>query len=139
MVAAVVLRLFSEALSLNGRIKAIKSKFLNKIEYSSVKSLEEIWASKEKLELSYSDVFALIANEFAHGNIARRPWMAILNNQSRAQVLDSVFVNLGYLYLRVDKVGQEQTPIVRALAYLVLSNLEYMTPKNLKQLLMMHI
>jgi hypothetical protein len=47
----VVLRLFSEALSLQGRIKALESRFWNKLEYAAPKALMDVW--KARVELSF--------------------------------------------------------------------------------------
>src|SRR5216683_5447637 len=44
----VVLRLFSEALSLQGRFQAMESRFWNKLEFVTLKTLAELWKRAKK-------------------------------------------------------------------------------------------
>jgi hypothetical protein len=70
----VVLRLFSEALSLQGRFHAMESRFWNKLEFVTVKTLSDLWKVREEIELTAMGVFAAVVNEFANGDITYRPW-----------------------------------------------------------------
>jgi hypothetical protein len=69
-------------------------------------------------------VFALIANEFANGQIAARPWAAPLNRIDFLHTLATSFANVPYLLFRAIKAGADQRPIIRSLAYLLLIALD---------------
>lgn len=131
----VVLRLFSEALSVDGRFKAMESRFWNKFEYVHAQSLKMLWKAKDELELSELGVFAAIVNEFANGSIVARPWGAILDQRSLLSVLHLGLVNLPYLALRGTKGGIDQGPITRAFVYLILCALDALPSENVGQLI----
>jgi hypothetical protein len=90
----VVLRLFSKALSLNGRYQALESRFWNKLEFVPPGALADIWKSREEIEHSELGMFAVIANEFANGDIARRPWAMTMEKDALIRTLSIGFVNL---------------------------------------------
>jgi hypothetical protein len=46
----VVLRLFSEALNLEGRLKAMETRFWNKLEFVTPKTLSDIWGARTDLQ-----------------------------------------------------------------------------------------
>jgi hypothetical protein len=45
-----VLRLFSEALNLEGRLKAMETRFWNKLEFVTPKTLSDIWGARTDLQ-----------------------------------------------------------------------------------------
>lgn len=120
----VVLRLFSEALSLQGRFQAMEDRFWNKMEFVTPKSLADLWAARRELELTPAGLFAAITNEFAHGSIVHRPWGATLTSESLLAVLQIGIWNVIYLITRCNKAGVEEKPVARALAYLILCALD---------------
>jgi hypothetical protein len=131
----VVLRLFSEALSPEGRFQAIESRFWNKIEFVSSTALADLWGRRETLQLTAMGLFAAVVNEFANGNIAHRPWGAILSVKSLLQVLQIGLVNVSYLMMRGSKGGIDQKPICRAFAYLILIALDLLPAENVTRLI----
>lgn len=122
----VVLRLFSEALSLGGRFKAMESRFWNKLEFVTRQNLIDLWNARDSVEISAMGIVAAIANEFANGDIAARPWAAYLSAESVLDVFGSAFQNAGYLAIRSSTAGIDQKIIFRTFAYLVLSLLDFM-------------
>src|ERR1700731_1558686 len=72
----VVLRLFSQALSLQGRFQAMESRFWNRLEFVTPKTLGDLWKEREEIEFTAMGLFAAIVNEFANGSITYRPWGA---------------------------------------------------------------
>lgn len=130
----VVLRLFSEALSPTGRARAMQTRFWNRFEYVPVKVLKDLWKERESIQFEGLDVFAAIANEFAHGNIAQRPWGAALNGMDMLRILISGLENLTYLALRGSKAGADMTPVGRTIVYLILLALEYLEADVLTKL-----
>lgn len=116
----VVLRLFSEALSPAGRARAMQSRFWNKFEYVPVKTLNDLWKDRETVSFEGMDIFAAIANEFAHGDIAARPWGAILAPKTVLEILINALENLPYLMMRGSKAGADMDPVSKAIGYLIL-------------------
>ncbi|NYT32119.1 restriction endonuclease [Rhizobium sp. WYCCWR 11128] len=130
----VVLRLFSEALSLDGQFQALESRFWNKLEFVSSPTLKKLWKARAEAEFTSLGLFALIANEFANGSITHRPWGAVLDAASLVQVLHMGLVNVPYLMMRASKAGVEQTPLNRAFAYLILCAIDQLPAENVAEL-----
>ncbi len=130
----VVLRLFSEALSLDGQFQALESRFWNKLEYVSSPILKKLWNARAEAEFTSLGAFALIANEFANGSITHRPWGAALGPSSLVEVLHLGLVNVPYLMMRASKAGVEQTPIIRTFAYLILCALDKLPAETVAEL-----
>lgn len=120
----VVLRLFSEALSMHGRAQAMESRFWNKLEFVSPRTLADIWNERERVELTGMGMFALIVNEFANGDITHRPWGAVLHPEAAVEVLGIGLNNAGYLLIRSSRTGMDQRILIRTFAYLILVVLE---------------
>jgi hypothetical protein len=131
----VVLRLFSEALSTQGRFQAMESRFWNKFEYMTPRALDALWKNRKELEATPMGLFAAVVNEFANGKITSRPWAASLNAEGLIQVIHIGLVNLPYLLKRGLKGGLDQEPMFRAFAYLILAALEELTPANSARLI----
>lgn len=130
----VVLRLFSEALSLDGQFRALESRFWNKLEFVSSPTLAKLWKAREEAEFTSLGLFALIANEFANGSITHRPWGAVLDTLSLVEVLHMSLVNVPYLMMRASRAGVDQTPLIRAFAYLILCAIDKLPAENVAEL-----
>jgi len=120
----VVLRLFSQSLSLKGRLKALESKFWNKLEYVPQSTLLELWNGKDSLKFDSMSSFALMCNEFVNGSINERPWALELDNESLIEAFQIGLLNTHYLATRASNAGVDQLGFTRALAYLLLRTLE---------------
>ena len=131
----VVLRLFSEALSLEGRFTAMESRFWNKVEFVSPKTLMDIWKARNEMEFTAMGVFALIANEFVHGSITHRPWAAILSPEFTMAVLSIGLYNAPYLALRSSRAGVDQAIVCRVFAYLILRALDVFSAKAVAEVI----
>jgi hypothetical protein len=116
-------------LSLQGRLQAVESRFVNKLEFAQPELLGELWKSRKELAITHVGLFALIVNEFANGGIMRRPWAAIVGSNDVVKTLALGMMNLPYLMERAYDGGLETRPIIRALSCLVLAALEHRTPK----------
>jgi hypothetical protein len=131
----VVLRLFSEALSIQGRFQAMESHFWNKFEYVTPGALAAIWKARSEIDVSAMGIFAAAVNEFANGSIIHRPWGAILDASSLVEVLHMGLINLPYIRMRAIKTGVEQKPILRAYAYFILVALDALPAENVHKLI----
>lgn len=127
-----VLRLFEGALSSAGYLQAITERFWSLLEYSSIERARRIWAERETLEVGPMERVALIANEFAHGNIDERPWGGYCTAEQVLKACQMAIFNLMYLQARLMKARVEEGPIVQAIAYLVLSCLRHGLSDQLK-------
>ncbi len=129
----VVLRLFSEALSADGLLAVAQQRFWEKLEYTPVRALETFWTSRENIKIGESELVALIANEFAHGNVIDRPWAAQADPDDLFGALQMVLVNMPYLRLRAHKFGIDETPIFSAIAHMILVTLQLCEPEDLAE------
>lgn len=120
----VVLRLFSEALSIDGRLQALESRFWNKLEFVTARTLSDLWKEREDLSVTHMGLFALIANEFANGEISERAWGASFDAESVIETLSLGLQNVPYLMLRSAKAGTDQTILYRAFGYLIFAALD---------------
>lgn len=125
---ATVLRLFEGGLSSSGYLRALRDRFWNLLEYSSIERIKRIWLEREQLEIGVMERFALIANEFAHGDIEERPWAGTANAREVLETFQYGMFNLVYLYTRIVGSGSDQGPAVKALAYLLLSTVREYHP-----------
>jgi len=132
----VVLRLFSEGLSLDGRFKAMEVRFWNKLEFVTPKTLADLWERRGEVEFTAMGIFAAIVNEFAHGSIVMRPWAGILGRQPLLEVLSIALQNVLYLALRCSDAGIEQEVIFRSLAYLALAALDVIPAEQVTDIIM---
>lgn len=135
----VVLRLFSEALSLEGRLKAMESRFWNKLEFVTPKTLTDIWEARNELQFEPAKMFALVANEFAGGNIIHRPWGATLSASSVQAVLAIGIYNVTYLVFRGSTAGIDQRIMHRAFAYLILAALNGSSAADIAELILVSL
>lgn len=131
---AVVLRLFSDALSVQGHVQAMEARFWNRLEYSPPGQLEKIWKDRNTLEFSAMSLFAAIASEFSSGSITKRPWAAILETNYLIKTLHMALVNVSYLVLKSMKSGTDQSPMIRAVCYLLMAALRDMEPEAAAEL-----
>lgn len=135
----VVLRLFSEGLSVEGRLQALVSRFWNRLEYSAPKTLLDIWKARRDLAFEPEDLFALIANESVGGNIIYRPWGAMLTADSVKALLAIGMLNITYLSIRSANAGLDQKALFRAFAYLILVALDCSSAEDIAELLLVSL
>src|ERR1017187_2675705 len=72
-------------------------------------------------------MFALIANEFANGQIIYRPWGATLDDEAVVQTLAAGFLNIGHFLVRSSNAGTDQKVLIRTFAYVILAALNRVT------------
>jgi hypothetical protein len=132
----VVLRLFSEALSAEGRFQALETGFWDRMDLVPAGVLANLWkAMKETVEVSARGLFAATVCEFANGSIAQRPWGAMLKTSDLLQVLAIGLSNILYLAIRCDQAGVDRSHILRPMAYLTLVALDRLPAHQMAKLL----
>lgn len=126
---SVVLRLFADALSVAGRLEALRERFWNRLEYGNLKALEDIWPERDTLGIGPLDRVALITNEFARGSIVERPWAGAATAEALFDTLQIGLLNLPYLWLRTVRVGDDGA-LINAFAYLIVAALQHTRAKD---------
>jgi hypothetical protein len=126
---SVVVRLFSKALSKQGRLEVIRYRVWNFASLASNEQLLQIWRNHDGLNWSPRTLFAVIASEFANGDINQRPWGMTLDTESLAATLAMSLLNVFYICKRADDAGISQRPYLRAIAYLILVTLDRTSPE----------
>ncbi len=134
-----VLRLFSEALSLDGQLEALRERFWTKLEYGNVQILKDAWDARAELTLDGFKVAALIANEFDHGDIESRPWGGALDFGAVLDALNTLNANVMYIFLRCLKLNAKQEPLFKTFAYLVMCTIRALDTEELADVLMASI
>lgn len=132
---ATVLRLFEGGLSSTGHLKVLQQRFWNLLEYSSIAQMKRIWSERETLTVGPMERIALIANEFAHGNIDERPWGGASKPDEILAACQLALFNLPYFYMRLLKSGADETPVVETFSYLLLATLRHHEPILLQEIL----
>jgi hypothetical protein len=135
----VVLRLFSDALSMDGRLKALESRFWNKLEFVAPQTLTDLWKARQKVNFTAEAMFAVIANEMANGSVVERAWAAFISPESVPEVLTAGLYNVMYLAVRSSKAGVDQRIIFRTLAYLILTALTHFPAEKVARLMSVSI
>jgi len=132
----VVLRLFSEALSMQGQMQALEQRFWNRLEYAPAGTLNKLWDARKDVEFTAMGWFALIANEFSNGDITKRSWGALLDAENTIEVLQIGLANIPYFAIRCTKTGSDQTAVIRSICYLILRALGMFPADALGKLVM---
>lgn len=130
-----VFRLFSGALSTAGRLEVAREGFWNRFDYASPQTLKSFWAERDSLPIGALERIALTISEFSHGRIGDRPWGVACTAEQAVETVGLAFANLPYLYARATKIGAEQRPLIRGLAYLLLSALKYVPAASIAELI----
>ncbi|TXI50582.1 MAG: hypothetical protein E6Q50_04625 [Lysobacter sp.] len=114
-----IIRLHKRALSPQGRVEVVSSKLWQYSQLSDGAALAEIWKDRDKVEIDERALFALIASEFANGDIYERPWAATVSDDRLAYAMCHGLLNFIHLISRSEGYGIDQKPIIKSLAYLV--------------------
>ncbi|WP_081629066.1 restriction endonuclease [Methyloversatilis discipulorum] len=119
-----VVRLYSKALSPQGRLEVAKSRLWDYATFTDEPALERLWRERSSIEVDEQALFALAASELANGDLNSRAWAAIVPDNVLAAALCNGLINFFYLVLRASERGYRQEPIIRAISYLLLASLD---------------
>jgi hypothetical protein len=120
---AAVLRVFSEALTPQGRLVVLRERFWQHTTYATEDHLKQLWQRIEELEWGTESVLAVVASEFANGSISRRPWLVRLECGDLLMFLRFGLANVLSFCLRAQQAGVDQDPYLDAMGYLLLRTL----------------
>lgn len=115
-----VLRLFSKALTSQGKLEVLKTKLWDYVSFSDVPTLTQIWNDRDSVKIDSRALVALVASETANGNVEERSWGAHVDQELVLEALGDSLVNFLYLLSRAHESGVRTDPLAKALAYLTL-------------------
>lgn len=130
----VIIRLFAKALSPQGRLEVVRSRFWNFCGYSDAPTLRLLWQHRRTLDWSVEAIIAVLVGEIANGNIARRPWALLLPDEEVLSAAGDALVNLFYFCARADQGGIKQHPYIKGAAYLTLVALHKFSAETVGEL-----
>jgi hypothetical protein len=132
---SVVIRLFSKALSLRGRLEVARYRFWNQSTYIDKAHLKEFWEKREKLSWDEQTLMAVLASESANGNLARHPWSSLVAQKQHLRLIQLGFLNaLGFLF-RAQEAGKDESHYLAALANLIVAAAKRFTPNQISHAL----
>ena len=115
-----VIRLFVNALSSQGKLEVTKTKLWDYASFTDEPTLIKLWQARNKIIISSRALVALIASEMANGDINARSWAMFVDVSTVLESLGDGLTNFLYLVFRANEDGVRQSPLIGALAYLVL-------------------
>ena len=120
----VVSRLFASALTVQGRLAAVSSRFWSYCHYADEPTLALLWDSRDRLDWDEKALVAVLAAEMANGDVQRRAWGAALSHEELVLALGQGLLNLLYFCHRACGSGVAPRPYIRAIGYLLLVALD---------------
>jgi len=117
---SVVARICPEALSDQGRLEALTTRFWNQLYFPSVSDLEHFWKQDVQLEWSMQSVLAILAGEIVNGNIEKRPWLIKINPDDLAELVVLAVVNTAPLWYKAVKFGIDAESIIKMTSYIIM-------------------
>jgi hypothetical protein len=115
----VIARLFPNALSNQGKISVLSSRFWTQHYFSGSKVLEEIWIHRSSLKFTDKDILALLVSEMANGDVGVRSWVSLLDDEGIEMLLFVALANIPFLTLRAENFGVSQDPLLETVAFIV--------------------
>lgn len=119
----VVIRFYENAITIDGKLKATETRFWDFSTYTGEIYLEELWENRDDITLDSNSLLALIASEFANGNIGERAWGAYCSTEELNKLLANSILNCMYLLFRTEKNGASKYPLIQSLSYIIFCSL----------------
>lgn len=120
----VVIRLFARALSPQGKLEVVRSRFWNHSAYAGAPLLDEFWDKRKELTFSDRALLATLMSECANGDVCAHPWVMTLDDARKLTLFNLAMRNILYFCFRADDAGVSQDGYLRGTAYLLLAALE---------------
>lgn len=130
----VVIRLFPHALTVDGKLEVVRSRFWNYCTYADEPTLKVLWQHRRDLAWDDETMIAVLASEVANGNVADRSWPLLLPEEKLLSVLGNSLANAMYFCLRAERGGISQEPYLEAASYLTLLSLDKFQSDNVATL-----
>lgn len=131
----VVARLFGKALSTQGKLEVLSSRFWDSGIYSDGEVLEDLWKARLELEINVHNVIALCACELANGDPHKRTWLALFDGEDLALCIINGFSNAFAIVNRLINRGAKQDPVISTLSHLIISASLFVDAETVQQLI----
>jgi hypothetical protein len=116
---SVVARVAPAALSLAGRLEVAASTFWDRQQLPTQGQLDGFWGEREDLRFSPNALVALVVGDAAAGRLVHHPWGAEAEEELLLGALVLALINVGQLFIRMERVGHNQEPLAAGVAHLV--------------------
>ena len=123
---SVVARISPNALSPQGSLEAISSRFWNQLYLPNSSELERLWNERKTLEYTAEGIVALTAGEIANGDISVRSWLRQLNVEGLLETVAATIGNFVYLIHRSNLTGTDHNVIAKAAAQIIMTGFAYL-------------
>ena len=119
-----VIRLHAQALSSQGKIAVTKTKLWDYASFTDDPTLASLWKDRKNIAIDERSLFALVASEFANGDIGLRSWALFATDDILISSLCNGLLNFLYLAFRANEHGVRQEPLIRAISYLLVVSIQ---------------
>jgi len=130
-----VIRLHAKALSPQGKVEVASSKLWDYASFTDEPTLKSIWEKQESINIDERGLFALVASEFANGDIGERSWALIVSDEILIASLCNGLINFLYLAFKANEIGVRQEPIIRAISYLIMVAIQRVESSSVSSIL----
>lgn len=131
----VAARLFSDALSDQGKLEACSIRFWNQMYFPSIDDLHQLWRVRTSIEWSDLAVIAVTSGEITNGTIGRRPWLLCFDDVQLLRILTLSLTNMPYLVNRAIGFGIDPDRIARIVCHILLSAIHRIKPEDVLSVL----
>ncbi|MGH1402865.1 MAG: restriction endonuclease [Alphaproteobacteria bacterium] len=115
-----VIRLFSRALSPQGKLEVLRSRLWNYSILTDEPTLKTIWLARDTLDISPETLLALVVSESVNGSFSDRAWGKFVNEDVLFLALVTFLTNFFFLYYRAKEQGIKEASYIGAVTYLIL-------------------
>ena len=130
-----VIRLHGRALSPQGKVEVVSSKLWNYASLCDEPTLRSVWEKHDEVAIDERALFALVASEFANGDIGARSWAMIVPDHILISTLGNGLINFLYLAFRANETGVRPEPLIRAISYLIIIATQRLSEATVSSLL----
>ncbi len=116
-----VARLFTGALSPEGRLAFAASQFWNHARYPTADELATFWRERGHFAWNDQNLLAVLAGEAANGSLHERAWLATRSRAEMTSLLMTAIANAISVSERAEAFGSREEPLMEMIAHVVLS------------------
>jgi hypothetical protein len=115
----VAVRLFPNALTDQGKLEVLTTRFWRQSAYSPKLTLQKLWQARCDLDWTDESRLAVLVSEMANGSILRRPWHALSAEEQQLNLLGLALLNVLPFCIRASSAGFEQVPYFKTIGLLI--------------------
>jgi len=116
-----VFRLFTRAMSVQGRLAFAGSQFWNHARCPTVDELAMFWRERDNLEWTHQLLITVLAGEAAHQSLHERAWLATRPRRDIKSLLMTTIANAIPISERAEAFGSREEAMMEMFAHVVLS------------------